>query len=52
MANRGNTTYWEAPKFFRTENKAEEWKYSYVPVMNFLEALDIDIDTAAETKKE
>ena len=52
MANRGNTTHWEAPRFsLSTGNQLEEWKSFYIFAIDFLEALDTNMDTADEKKK-
>ena len=52
MAPRSTIPYWKAPKFsFNTPNQAEEWKYFYTRVLDFLEALDIDPDVEGQGKK-
>ena len=51
MAVRINILHCETPNFsFETENEVEEWKSFYIQVIDFIEAMDINIDTAGESK--
>ena len=53
MAVTNNMSQWVAPKYtFSISNQMEEWKAFYVRALNYLEILDIDVDTPGQTKKD
>ena len=52
MANASNTLQWEASTFsFDTPYQAEECKTLYIGTINYLKALDINVDKVDQSKK-
>ena len=52
MASSGHHGHWEAPTFhFNSANQSEDWGVLYTRVVDYVDALDIELDEADESCK-
>ena len=52
MVSSGHCSCWEAPTFhFNTANQSEDWSVFYTRALDYLDALDIELDEADESHK-
>ena len=52
MASSGHHSCWEAPTFhFNSANQSEDWSVFYTRELDYLDALDIELDEADESCK-
>ena len=52
MASSSHHGCWEAPMFhFNSPNQSEDWSTFYTRALDYLDALDIELDTADESRK-
>ena len=52
MASLSHRGCWEAPTFhFNSPNQSEDWSVFYTRALDYLDALDIELDTADQSHK-
>ena len=52
MASSGHHSHWEAPTFhFNTANQSQNWSVFYTRALDYLDALEIELDGADESHK-